>query len=327
MPDHNPIPDPLDQAYVQAEALLSDEAARAARRAKVLAAVAQLANADDAPETPVLAARQRPRMWRLGGGLVAASIAGLCLLLPHQLHSPPSGVQSGAQPAAQPAAQRAAAEPSLAAGSSALSPRAAERPVPPRLSQVPPAPPPVVVWESPAAQEPPTQPAPAAFPVAPLAPAPAMAPAPPPPAPAPLQSADAGQTTLQETVVTAQRRSARLSAVPTTTVASDANSLDKATSLTALRLHQAGRLRAAAAAGRAGEVEQLLDQDTPIDASDDDGETALMKSVEADHPGVAAILRQHGASLDVKNRSGVSARDIATAKGDAELEKALGLAP
>jgi hypothetical protein len=39
--DHDAAPDPIDKAYVQAEALLSDEEARAARRARVLAAVAR----------------------------------------------------------------------------------------------------------------------------------------------------------------------------------------------------------------------------------------------------------------------------------------------
>ncbi len=88
---------------------------------------------------------------------------------------------------------------------------------------------------------------------------------------------------------------------------------------------KAARLRAAAAAGRTDEVEDLLAQDVPIDAPDADGETALMKSIQADQRAVAALLNRHGASLDRKNRAGESAKDMATAKGDEALSKALGL--
>ena len=45
MSDHDAAPDPIDKAYVQAEAMLDDEAARAARRARVLGAVAAEAGA------------------------------------------------------------------------------------------------------------------------------------------------------------------------------------------------------------------------------------------------------------------------------------------
>ena len=39
MSDFDPTPDPIDEAYVRAEALLADEAARAARRDRILAGV------------------------------------------------------------------------------------------------------------------------------------------------------------------------------------------------------------------------------------------------------------------------------------------------
>ena len=52
-----------------------------------------------------------------------------------------------------------------------------------------------------------------------------------------------------------------------------------------------------------------------------------MKSIEADHPDAAALLRHHGASLDRENHAGESAKDMATAKGDAALDRALGLGP
>jgi len=52
-----------------------------------------------------------------------------------------------------------------------------------------------------------------------------------------------------------------------------------------------------------------------------------MKSIQADHPAAAAVLRRHGASLDLKNHEGVSARDMAMATGDTELNQAVGLSP
>jgi hypothetical protein len=94
-----------------------------------------------------------------------------------------------------------------------------------------------------------------------------------------------------------------------------------------LRSDPAAQLRAAAAAGRTSEIAALLDQGVPVDAADANGDTALMKSVQADHPAAAAFLRRHGASLDHKNHAGESARDIATAKGDPELDQAVGLGP
>ena len=88
---------------------------------------------------------------------------------------------------------------------------------------------------------------------------------------------------------------------------------------------QAARLHAAAAAGRLAELTALLAQGTPVDAPDSDGETALMKSIQANRPAAAALLRRHGASLDRTNRAGVSARDMATSIDDPELNRALDL--
>ena len=90
---------------------------------------------------------------------------------------------------------------------------------------------------------------------------------------------------------------------------------------------RAARLRAAAAAGRATEVEALLDQGAPVDAPDGAGDTALMKSIQADHPAAAAVLRRHGANLDHRNHAGESARDIARSKNDPDLDQAIGLRP
>ena len=84
-------------------------------------------------------------------------------------------------------------------------------------------------------------------------------------------------------------------------------------------------IHAAAAAGRLDELTALLAQGTPVDAPDSDGETALMKSIQANRPAAAALLRRHGASLDRTNRAGVSARDMATSIDDPELNRALDL--
>ena len=74
-------------------------------------------------------------------------------------------------------------------------------------------------------------------------------------------------------------------------------------------------------------MKTLLTQGVPVDAPDADGKTALMQSIGADRPAVAALLRRHGASLDTLDSTGQSARDMAAAKGDAALNQALGLAP
>ena len=87
------------------------------------------------------------------------------------------------------------------------------------------------------------------------------------------------------------------------------------------------KLHAAAAAGRLAEVSALLAQGTPVDAPDSDGETALMKAIQAHNSAAAALLRRHGASLDRTNRAGVSARDMAASIDDPEVNRALGLEP
>lgn len=89
----------------------------------------------------------------------------------------------------------------------------------------------------------------------------------------------------------------------------------------------AAQLRAAAASGRTAEIQTLLAQGVSIDAPDADGDTALMQSIQADQPSAAALLRRRGANLDQKNLAGVSARDMAVARDDPELDRALGLGP
>ena len=74
-------------------------------------------------------------------------------------------------------------------------------------------------------------------------------------------------------------------------------------------------------------MKTLLDQGAQVDAPDADGNTALMKSIQADHPAAAALLHRHGASLDSTNHAGERARDMAETVDDAKLNKALGLEP
>ena len=71
----------------------------------------------------------------------------------------------------------------------------------------------------------------------------------------------------------------------------------------------------------------LLAKGAPVDLPDAAGDTALMKSVRADHPAAAILLRRRGASLDLRNLAGESARDLAATVGDPELDRALGLKP
>jgi ankyrin repeat protein len=124
---------------------------------------------------------------------------------------------------------------------------------------------------------------------------------------------------ISEVIVTAEKRERRRAAVPA------------AISAFAGRVRElvdpAARLRAAAAAGRTSEVEALLKRGVAVDSPDAKGDTALMESIQADHPDAAAALVRHGASLDRRNKAGESARDMATSVDDADLDQALGLAP
>jgi hypothetical protein len=321
MSDPDATPDPIDKAYVDAEAVLSDEAARAARRARVLGAVARQA----APEAA--APGGRSRLWRRGGWLVAASVSGLALAIASQLFRPPAFPPPSPLPAAPalskgPAAERMSSPPAEAAAS----------PTPPASRAA-----------RPDAERPTVEPSAAAQYATPLAPtpsasdepAPAAPPPPPPPpsadsalsdraAPVPPQaqakSADGGPDngeSVSELVVTGVKRESRRSSSP------------GAISAFAGRLRDAvdpgARLRAASADGRVADVERLLKHGAPTDAPDAEGDTALMKSIQADHPAVAALLRRSGASLDRRNQAGESARDMARAIGDPALDRAIGL--
>jgi hypothetical protein len=312
-------PDPVDKAYAEAEAVLSDEAERARRRARVLAAVARETEAPVAANTP---GGWRPT-WRRGGLLAAACVAGASLFLAVRLYQP------ALHPHPTTVATESRAQPAPQAGGVAASPHATIK-----ASQEP---------------RPKTFVAPAPAPVAPPAAAArihgerrAAAPIVAQPQAFPAE-APVARSTVQEVVVTGSR-------APRAAAAASASPVDKATAAenedvaaappppppappppaafaAAPAVDLAASLGEAAAAGRTSEVEALLARGAHVDAADKDGNTALMKSVRADHPAVAAVLRRHGASLDRQNHAGESARDLAKAKHDKRLDKALGLVP
>ena len=300
MSDHDAAPDPIDKAYAQAEAVLSDERARAARRARVLAAVAS----EPAEPAAMWAPPIQQRAWRRRGWLVAASVAGLSALVALQIdraagirHAParptaPAPVApAGAPPAivAAPTPQARTAAPEHAAGAPAVTPRAvATRSAPAPAAAASVAPPPALD----------------------LPPAPQASPA---PAAAPT-SAEA-----EDIVVSGSRVMSAPASAPS---AQRLERSDRGSPTV-----QAERLRAAAAGGRVEEITALLAAGAAVDQPDADGETALMKAVQANRPAAAALLRRHGASLERKNRAGESARDMAAAAGDPQLKQALGLAP
>lgn len=284
MSEHDDAPDPIDKAYLEAEAMLSDDEARAARRARVLAAVTrEPATAADPSLT-----RRRPD-WRRGGWLAAACVVGVSLLLVSQIYQP---ARFRPQTAASPAAPAESVSKPSVPGMTAPPPPARPALARARAVAAAPSPPPLAV----------------------------PAPAPPPP----VVAADKAAADVQ----VEGRRIARPTTSPAIAEAPASPApLSRFASAAGPRSDPAARLRAAAAAGLAVEAEAMLDQGAPVDAPDAEGDTALMLSVRADQPAVAALLRRHGASLDRRNRAGESARDLATAKGDAQLNRALDLGP
>ncbi len=332
MSDHDPAPDPIDKAYAQAESILHDEAARAARRARVLAAVAR-----EPTPAPAAPAARRRSAWGFGGWLAAACVAGLAVFLVARLYEPllrrpqtapaASTSASATAPARPPAAQSLAVapKPPTSAPSEATSGRAAvaapqaETPAPAAAQRdmTAPAPPPPASAIAPERQ---------ALPEAPAA----------PPATAGGMNEERTAAVPAANAPRAFPGAARDQAVDATTArqaagptfsARAAAPLGKTESSVGAQPDQAARLRAAAAAGRTAEIAALLDQGVPVDAHDADGNTALIESVQADHPAAAALLRRRGANLDRKNDAGESARDLAAAKGDPALNQALGVGP
>jgi len=296
MSDHHAAPDPVDKVYAQAEAMLDDEAARAARRARVLGAVA-----GEAGKAPIRSAPPKRRVsWAAGGWLAAASLAGVSALLTFHFMTPPVKQRASSPAETSVAAPPAPTPPTMPAVDAPPPPAAAASQAPIKPSTD------VAVAASEAVSERPSQPA-----VAPVA-------APPPAPPPALRIApDVGVEGLvmhRAEAPAADRGMA--AAAPMAQAQAPASPTDRT-----------ARLHAAATAGDLAELANLLAEGTPVDAPDSEGETALMKSIQANRPAAAALLRRHGASLDRTNRAGISARDMATSIDDPQLNRALGLNP
>ncbi len=341
MSDQDITPDPIDQAYAQAEAVLADGAARAARRARVLEAVAR------EPVRPPV--RPFGSVRRTGGWLMAASVAGLVVFAAGRLYWPNTvKVDTGSQPPLPPTPQPAAPA-ADAAASGAIStnerlappeaPAKTDKPLLERQTRKV-APPPVVVVPRPSNAAPPAAPPPAitippppiTIPPPPPAPPPSPPPSPPPPpprpaprppviqpreipppAPAPLARSEAAAA------AAAGRGEGRGGAAAGAFSSSDFANRTPA--------DQADRLRAAAQTGLTAEVEMLLAGGLAVDGQDAEGNTALMLAVQAKRPAVVTILKRYSASLDLKNRAGLTVRDMAAKIADPEINRALGLAP
>ncbi|MBU1514829.1 MAG: ankyrin repeat domain-containing protein, partial [Alphaproteobacteria bacterium] len=262
--------------------------------ARVLAAVAQAAPDAVAPAS-------RPA-WR-GGWLVAASVAGLSVLVALQIR-PPVAIEQPPAPSAPAATDERAAPADT--GSPTPPPALASAPkaraTPPRA--------PAAAPERPVAAPDVAEVAPPPPPPPPPSPSPQMARA--KAAPAIASAAAPSNDSLSEIVVTGSRVEESRVAPRAATPVESPSAL-------------AAKLRDAAARGRTGELKRLLAKGAPVDMPDDDGETALMRSIRANQPATAALLRRHGASLDLKNGAGESARDMATSIDDAKLNRALGL--
>ena len=301
MADPDARTDPVDKAYVEAEALLSDEAARAARRARVLAAAAREPASPDAD-----AADSRPRgAWRRGGWLAAACVAIFCGFLAARIYKP----VVEPPPAAVPAS---AASESVAATAPKAPDLAAPEPPRARLPQ------PVQPRTSPALSTPALAPAPENLAAPPPAP-------PPPPPPAPLAvplaagpppAAVSRKSSVGEVVVTGSRIQRGDFEASEPIVASPASPEEGPADL-----------RAAAEDGRTRDIRRLVSQGIPVDAADAEGNTPLMKSIQAGRTEAAALLHRYGARLDLRNRAGVSARDMARETRNPALDEALGLDP
>jgi hypothetical protein len=323
MPDRDPMPDPMDKAYVEAETMLSDDNARAERRARLMDAVAM----ESAPAAAAAAAAPTPSAptprrfsLRRSGWLMAACVAGFGVLLATQFLREPHIVREDRVEVKleKPPATSFAAVP---AQSPTAPPKVARREAPPVIQQrevaaapaMTPPPEPLNLAAPTAARKAassssPVMDAQAGYSDA----ARAVAPPPPPPPPPPAAQDSIGgvvalapkatdQSTVQEVVVTGARAA-------------------KASG-------PAENLAEAAGKGRISEVKRLVTQGAQVDAVDADGETALMKSIEADRPAIAAFLVRHGANVDRKNHAGVSAKDMALESKDAALKRAIGVEP
>jgi len=329
MSDPDAAPDPMDQAYVQAEAVLRDEGARAARRARVLAAVARERITPAAASSPPARLPARRQV----GWLAAAAVVGLGVFVATRLYQPaPRQSQTASRPGAPPTLT----VPNIVAAPTWTGParsEASERRALPTAPRPPMPAPARLSRDAPSGlrKQPTLLPATRGLAFPPAAPPAAVAglerSA---PAPAANYAHGLRAGAAPDEPVNAQSLApltAKPASIPAVARPLAATPLNRLESSAPLPSNEAARLRAAAAAGRTAEMEALLAQGIPVDAPDADGETALMKSIQADQPAAAAMLRRYGARLDRRNHAGERARDMATARGDAGLNRAIGLGP
>lgn len=289
---------PLDEAYSEAEAMLRDEDGRAARRDRVLAAVAAAQAVSEPPSEPDLASAPtapspppaRRTAWRPAPWLAAAGVAGIATLIGVRLNLPP-GVQAPLmEPAPEPPASQAASRAEAVAPPSRPEARTAAPSPEPKPAPVSPPPPP-----------PRLQP----HPLATAADAPTIPPLPVPPV----------QARIEEPRPPAAARAIGPSA-----------------EMAGRALHgpvptEGARLASAAIAGDSAEIGRLLAAGVPVDVADEVGETALMKAVRANRPAAAALLRRAGADPARRSNAGISAQDLAAERNDPRMDRALDVAP
>ena len=331
MSDPNAPHDPIDKAYAEAEAMLRDDAERAARRARVLAAVA---HADEAEVEPASTAMPPPRRsaWRPAPWLMAAGVAGVAVLVTVRM-TPPTVVRP---PQLPPEAETAA--PATVTAPTPAQPIAPSSPAPPSpaprsraeaAADVAPPPPPSLERRAPRAEPFPAE----AVPPPPLAIPPIQrrveAPAPPPP-PLPIPPVErrveqpAPPVIVQALPAPAPAsRDSRAAAGALNEIVVTGSSIRGVAPVT----NGAIRLRASASAGRTDDLTALLATGVAVDEPDAAGETALMKAVQAGQSAAITLLRRNGADPDRRNRAGVSARDMATASANPAVQRAMDIAP
>jgi hypothetical protein len=304
---------PVDEAYAEAEAMLRDDNAQAARRARLLAAVAAQAPPETQAEparasAPVASSLPPPRRgaWKPAPWLAAAGVAGIAALVSFRI-TPPATVRP---PQIAPIAKLPAPEAPVVADAAA-SPATTTEHAPARLS-APAAPPP-----------PKLQPRPPMT----LPDAPSIPPLPVPPVERRIEQPTPSIPPLPVPPVERRLPASEVAVAPGAPAEMTSGGQRAAAAANSKATGDSARLAAAAIAGNTTEIRRLTEIGVPIDVTDNTGETALMKAVRANRPAAVALLRRAGADLDHRNRAGVSARDLAAAMGDQSMNRALGIEP
>lgn len=297
MSEHDTPRGAEEQAYLDAEALLDDDAMRAKRRARVLDAITDVPSASAPTAT---APRPERSFIRRGGWLAAAGVAGLSALIAVDYYNP---ADHRKPPETSTSVHRAPADasPSVAR----VRPDPALQPTP-RLQPAAPA----RGEDRTASQET------AAVEAAPSP----QARYEPSPSPAPAPAAPVVPERYSELAVAQTREALVPGAAPG---AAAGVRVAGAGAAAERRLDQAKRLRAAASQGRVSELTNLLAQGVNVDARGVGGETALMRAVRDRQVAAAELLVRHGADPDLEDDGGLSARDVAEALDDPGLTRAL----